>query len=59
MSKSCFDKCVTRFKDNDLNVAEMSCVDRCVVKYMETQTLIGLKIREQSMQLMQAQQAQQ
>ncbi len=46
MSKTCFEKCLGKHKDSQLNVGEQSCVDRCVVKYIETQTTVGLKLRE-------------
>lgn len=51
ISTVCFDKCMTRMKEADLNVAEMTCLDRCVVKYMEAQTIVGLKLKEQTEQI--------
>lgn len=51
MSRICFSKCVSKHKDTDLSVAEMTCVDRCVLKYMEATTNIGMKIREQNEQM--------
>jgi hypothetical protein len=61
MSKTCFEKCLGKHKDNQLNVGEQSCIDRCVVKYIETQTTVGLKLREgmeAQAQMMMAQQQQ-
>lgn len=36
MCSLCFEKCVSRYSDNELNLGEMSCVDRCVGKYLES-----------------------
>jgi hypothetical protein len=43
MCSLCFEKCVSRYSDNDLNLGEMSCVDRCVGKYLESH----MKVRAQ------------
>lgn len=41
MCSLCFEKCVSRYNDNDLNLGEMSCVDRCVGKYLESHMKVG------------------
>lgn len=41
MCSLCFEKCVSRYGDSDLNLGEMSCVDRCVGKYLESHMKVG------------------
>lgn len=53
----CFAKCMGKMVDPDLNVGEMSCVDRCVMKYMQVQNQVGLKLREETLQMQQQQAA--
>ena len=42
MCSLCFEKCVSRYSDSDLNLGEMSCVDRCVGKYLESHMKVGV-----------------
>ena len=51
MSGSCAKKCVVKYSDGDLNVAEMLCVDRCVGKYMQAQEAVGNTLRKYEEQL--------
>jgi len=51
MSGSCAKKCVVKYTDGDLNVAEMLCVDRCVGKYMQAQEAVGNTLRKYEEQL--------
>jgi hypothetical protein len=44
MSESCFQKCVYKYNDNDLNLGEMSCIDRCTAKYLEAAEKVGDRI---------------
>jgi len=46
MGELCFQKCLGRYNEPDLNVGEMSCTDRCVSKYMEAHRKIGEKFQE-------------
>ena len=55
MSDVCFAKCMSGFKEGDLNIGEMSCVDRCVGKYLEAHDKVGKKIAAVEAQLQQAQ----
>jgi mitochondrial import inner membrane translocase subunit TIM10 len=56
MSKACFEKCVVKQNESDLNVGEMACVDRCVGKYMQTQEKVG-EVLNRFEQQMKAQEA--
>jgi hypothetical protein len=44
MSKSCFRKCVDKFKEGELATAEQACVDRCVLKYLAVQNQVSQKL---------------
>ncbi|CAK4086183.1 unnamed protein product [Aphanomyces euteiches] len=35
MRSICFNKCVHRFREGDLDMGESSCDDRCVAKYLQ------------------------
>ena len=50
---------MSKMKDGDLNVGEMSCIDRCVGKYMEAQGIVGQKLQEATEQSMAVAQSQQ
>ena len=41
MSSMCFQKCVTKYNNADLQVGEMACTDRCVSKYMLSQEVVS------------------
>jgi hypothetical protein len=42
MVSSCYTKCVTKYGESDLSVAESSCLDRCVVKFIQAQTAVSM-----------------
>jgi import inner membrane translocase subunit TIM10 len=59
MTNACFNSCVSRFKDKETTLGEVTCVDRCVVKYMQTQGEVGKVISAKNAEGMaQQQQAQ-
>lgn len=41
ITSECYEKCVSKPRDGDLSVGEMTCIDRCVPKYLETHELVG------------------
>lgn len=59
MCSLCFEKCVSRYNDTDLNLGEMSCVDRCVGKYLESHMKVGEVLKNFEEQAKQQQQGQQ
>lgn len=58
MCSLCFEKCVSRYNDTDLNLGEMSCVDRCVGKYLESHMKVGEVLKNFEETAKQQQQAQ-
>lgn len=44
--KSCKNKCINPYSDSEISKGEGCCLDRCVSKYMEANTLVGLKFKE-------------
>mmetsp|Transcript_2901 Transcript_2901/g.6747 ORF Transcript_2901/g.6747 Transcript_2901/m.6747 type:complete len:103 (+) Transcript_2901:68-376(+) len=46
MADVCFEKCIGKYNEPDLNVGEMSCTDRCVSKFMESYKKVGEKLQE-------------
>ena len=59
LAETCFDKCVSKFSQSDLQVGELACDDRCALKYMETQTIIADVIKKANTAQMQSAQQQQ
>lgn len=59
LTNGCFKKCISKFKDADLSVAEMSCVDRCVTKFIAATNTSGMVMRQQQEQMMALMQGQQ
>jgi len=45
MADVCFEKCIGKYNEPDLNVGEMSCTDRCVSKFMESYKKVGEKLQ--------------
>lgn len=44
----CYQKCVSQYKEPDMNVGELSCVDRCVAKYMQVHFRVGTKLQAEN-----------
>ncbi|GBG33735.1 Mitochondrial import inner membrane translocase subunit Tim10 [Hondaea fermentalgiana] len=63
MADMCFEKCIGKYQEAELNVGEMSCTDRCVSKFMESYKKVGDKLQEfqqmEQAKMQQTQQAQQ
>lgn len=58
MSQTCWAKCVTKHREGDLTVGEMTCVDRCTSKYMSAHKVIGEVIEKTQKELEASQAAQ-
>jgi mitochondrial import inner membrane translocase subunit TIM10 len=43
---TCWAKCVSRPREQDLHMGETACVDRCVPKYIEAHQLVGKELAE-------------
>ncbi|CAH0482221.1 unnamed protein product [Peronospora belbahrii] len=52
LSRVCFQKCKFKYNDGQLNVGEMSCIDRCAGKYMQTYSLLGVKMAQVEKEIM-------
>ena len=57
-TKLCFQRCIGKMNEPEMNVGEMTCVDRCFSKFSESAELL-MKLSEQMEQEMLAQQQQQ
>jgi len=55
LSESCFEKCISKFNNAELQIGELACEDRCAIKYMEAQTLVGEVFKKQNQQQAQQQ----
>eukprot|EP00700_Malawimonas_jakobiformis_P000684 EC719241.1.p1 GENE.EC719241.1~~EC719241.1.p1 ORF type:complete len:85 (+),score=11.11 EC719241.1:42-296(+) len=45
MREQCFEKCIPKMSDNDLNVGEQTCLDRYVYKYVRTHEIVDQQMR--------------
>eukprot|EP00636_Phaeomonas_parva_P002341 CAMPEP_0118859074 /NCGR_PEP_ID=MMETSP1163-20130328/5476_1 /TAXON_ID=124430 /ORGANISM="Phaeomonas parva, Strain CCMP2877" /LENGTH=99 /DNA_ID=CAMNT_0006792607 /DNA_START=166 /DNA_END=465 /DNA_ORIENTATION=- len=59
MNKACFQKCIQKVKEGDLQVGEMTCIDRCVGKFMEARVRVQEQFQKQSEALQAQQESQQ
>jgi len=41
ITETCFEKCISKITDGELQVGETTCDDRCVIKYMATQNRVA------------------
>lgn len=46
MTSMCYNKCIHRYKEADLQIGEMTCIDRCVGKYMDAQEICSLQFKK-------------
>lgn len=46
MLQACWNKCISRPREQDVSIGESACVDRCVPKYIEAHQLVGKELAE-------------